>query len=172
MVRIRLQRTGRKNAPAYRVVVVDSKKKQSSEVIEIIGNYNPTEDPKKVTIKQDRFDYWKSKGAQPTGAVVQLLAGTYDYKKYDPKGDAMRAEEAEKAEAEAKKVAEKPATPEATDDTSAQESPAEPTQTPEESTAETSPQESVREELSAESAPEPETATETAPEPASEEPKE
>ena len=85
MVRIRLTRIGRKNAPAYRIVVTDKKSKVNGKFIEVIGNYNPTEDPKRVVLKQERFDYWTSVGAQPSDAIVKLVKGTYQFKPYDPK---------------------------------------------------------------------------------------
>ena len=87
MVRIRLTRVGRKNAPAYRIVVTDRKAKANGKFIEIIGNYNPTENPKEIVYKKDRYDYWTSVGAQPSDSVVKLIKGTYEYVKYDPKAE-------------------------------------------------------------------------------------
>lgn len=84
MVRIRLSRAGRRNAPAYRIIVADQKAKRDGKFIESIGHYNPTEDPKKIVINQERYDYWVSVGAQPTDAIVKLLAGSYTYKPYNP----------------------------------------------------------------------------------------
>lgn len=97
MVRIRLSRVGRKNAPAYRIVVADRKAKAKGKFIEIIGNYNPTEDPKNVVYKKDRYDYWTSVGAQPSDSVVKLIKGTYEYTKYDPKAEKASAEAAKNA---------------------------------------------------------------------------
>lgn len=92
MVRIRLTRIGRKNAPAYRIVVTDKKSKVNGKFIEVIGNYNPTEDTKKIVYKKDRFDYWTSVGAQPSTAIIKLIKGTYEFKPYDPKGKRASAE--------------------------------------------------------------------------------
>lgn len=102
MVRIRLTRIGRKNAPAYRIVVTDKKSKVNGKFIEVIGNYNPTEDPKKVVYKKDRYEYWTSVGAQPSDSIVKLIKGTYQYKPYDPKGKkAAAANATENAEVKA-----------------------------------------------------------------------
>ena len=104
MVRIRLTRIGRKNAPAYRVVVTDKKSKVNGKFIEIIGNYNPTEDPKKITYNVDRYKYWTSVGAEPSDAIVKLIKGTYKFEHYDPKG--KRAKKAEKLAKAVKSVEE------------------------------------------------------------------
>ncbi|OGC51084.1 30S ribosomal protein S16 [candidate division WWE3 bacterium RIFCSPLOWO2_01_FULL_39_13] len=95
MLRIRLSRVGRKNAPAYRIVVIDRKSKRDGKNQEIIGSYNPTENPDKVEWKKDRYEYWKSKGAQPSHAVLKLISGKYKYTVYNPK-QAKKDEEAQK----------------------------------------------------------------------------
>lgn len=74
MVKIRLMRVGAKKNPHYRVVVVDSRKKRSSDYIESLGYYDPREttpDPLKIDV--DRAGYWLEKGAQPTETTVRLL---------------------------------------------------------------------------------------------------
>ncbi len=81
MVKIRLTRTGRKNAPSYRIIVIDSKSKRDGMYIEKLGYYNPTEDPKKVVCTKERYDYWLSVGAQPSDAVKKLISGKYVFKK-------------------------------------------------------------------------------------------
>ena len=40
-VRIRLRRTGRKNAPSFRIIVADSTSPRDGRFIEIIGQYFP-----------------------------------------------------------------------------------------------------------------------------------
>jgi len=75
MVRIRLRRIGRKKAPAYRIVVADSKSPRDGKFIEIIGQYAPraTEDSKKVNVDVARANYWLDVGAQPSDTVRSLL---------------------------------------------------------------------------------------------------
>ena len=74
MVRIRLRRVGRKKAPAYRIVVADSKSPRDGKFIEIIGQYAPRQsDELKLNVDADRAKYWMSVGAQPSDTVRSLL---------------------------------------------------------------------------------------------------
>ncbi len=95
MLKIRLKKTGRKNAPAYRIVVADSGKPRDGETLEILGHYNPSCIPTTFEIDKERVEFWKARGAQPTKAVVSLLDGTYEFKKY--KGSDYVEPEAEEA---------------------------------------------------------------------------
>ena len=72
-VKIRLTRKGAKKNPFYRIIVADSRAKRDGRFIEVIGTYDPLEDPAKVTIKEDRLKDWLSKGAKPTTTVSSLL---------------------------------------------------------------------------------------------------
>ncbi|MFH1621814.1 MAG: 30S ribosomal protein S16, partial [Candidatus Omnitrophota bacterium] len=45
---------------------------RDSRPIEEIGYYDPSKEPASVKIKKDRYDYWVSKGAQPTDTVKSL----------------------------------------------------------------------------------------------------
>lgn len=40
-VKIRFSRIGKKNAPFYRIVAIDSQSKRDGEPLEILGTYNP-----------------------------------------------------------------------------------------------------------------------------------
>jgi len=72
MLKIRLQRVGRKNDPAFRVVVVDSKRgPKSGDNVEILGSYNPRFN--KAQVKPDRVKHWMSVGAQVSDTVHNLL---------------------------------------------------------------------------------------------------
>lgn len=73
MVKIRLRRTGKKKQPSYRVVVVDSRSPRDGRFIEIIGHYNPVQQPKVLNIKGDRARYWLGVGAQPSETVKHLF---------------------------------------------------------------------------------------------------
>ena len=74
MVAIRLRRAGSKKRPFFRIVVTDSRAARDSSFVEILGHYNPRTKPALVDIKQERVDYWISKGAQPSDTVRTLLA--------------------------------------------------------------------------------------------------
>jgi small subunit ribosomal protein S16 len=74
MVRIRLRRVGRKKAPAYRIVVADSKSPRDGKFIEIVGQYAPrSSDAQKVNVNLERVNYWLDVGAQPSDTVRSLL---------------------------------------------------------------------------------------------------
>ena len=73
MVKIRLQRVGRKKKPAYRVVVADSRAPRDGAFIEIIGHYDPLTDPATVVIHEEKALKWLRQGAQPTQTVASLL---------------------------------------------------------------------------------------------------
>ena len=72
-VRIRLRRTGRKNAPTFRIVVADSASPRDGRFIEIIGQYFPRQGDQAVQLKTERANYWLDNGAQPSDTVRSLL---------------------------------------------------------------------------------------------------
>ena len=72
-VKLRLTRTGKTKQPTYRIVAADSRAPRDGDFLEILGHYNPREEPSVVEVKNDRAVYWLSKGAQPTERVQKLL---------------------------------------------------------------------------------------------------
>ena len=74
MMSLRLMRFGAKGKPAYRVVVIDSKKPRESRAKAIIGSYNPLTDPVEVKIDLEKAKYWMDRGAKPSETVKSLLA--------------------------------------------------------------------------------------------------
>ncbi len=73
MVKIRLKRIGAKKAPAYRLVVADSRYPRNGKFIEEIGYYSPISEPVQLSIDAEKAKDWISKGAQPTETVKALL---------------------------------------------------------------------------------------------------
>jgi small subunit ribosomal protein S16 len=73
MVRIRLQRTGRKKKPSYRVVVADSRAPRDGAFLEIIGHYEPLTDPVTLVIDEEKALKWLRQGAKPSETVAGLL---------------------------------------------------------------------------------------------------
>lgn len=71
MVTIRLSRYGRKKAPFYRVIVVDSRKKRDGAFLEVLGFWNPEKGDKKLD--KVNFDLWIKKGAQVSDTVKKLF---------------------------------------------------------------------------------------------------
>ena len=62
MVKIRLRRMGAKKRPFYRIVVADSRTARDGRFIEIVGTYDPNQDPPEIKIKRDRIEYWLGNG--------------------------------------------------------------------------------------------------------------
>ena len=72
MLKIRLQRVGRKHEPSFRLVLTESvNSTKSGRFKEVLGSY----DPRKTNeaLKPARLTYWLSKGALPTPSVWNLL---------------------------------------------------------------------------------------------------
>ena len=72
-VRLRLMRMGKKKQPTYRVVAADSRKARNGRFIEIVGTYNPRQDPSLIEIDNQRALHWLRHGAQPSERVQKLL---------------------------------------------------------------------------------------------------
>jgi small subunit ribosomal protein S16 len=87
MVRLRMQRLGRRNRPFYRIAAVEKQTRRNGPVIEALGWYNPLEkDPAKaLQINDERVKHWLSKGAQPSDTVRDMLAkrGLGDLKQWE-----------------------------------------------------------------------------------------
>lgn len=73
MVKIRLKRIGAKKAPAYHIVVADSKTARNGKIIENLGLYNPMTNPSELKIDAEKAAEWIKKGAKPTDTVKYLL---------------------------------------------------------------------------------------------------
>ena len=73
MVKIRLRRVGRKNAPFYRILIADSQSPRDGKFIEIIGQYAPRKSEGSLNVDEARANYWLDQGAQPTDTVRSLL---------------------------------------------------------------------------------------------------
>ena len=72
-VKLRLMRMGKKKQPTYRVVAADSRSPRDGRFIEIVGTYEPRQDPSRVVIVNDKALHWLREGAQPTERVQKLL---------------------------------------------------------------------------------------------------
>lgn len=72
MLKIRLQRTGRKNDPSFRVVVTEHTRGPKSEKhVDRVGFYNPK--TKEQQLDADAIKGWIEKGAQASGTVHNML---------------------------------------------------------------------------------------------------
>ncbi len=73
MVKIRLQRVGKKKAPFYHVVVADSRSPRDGKIVEKIGTYNPMTDPATIELDNEKVAQWIKNGAKPTDTVKALI---------------------------------------------------------------------------------------------------
>lgn len=72
MLAIRMQRTGRKGYPMYRVIVQEAHRQPTSgRVVANLGSYNPH--TKETTLDVEKASSFLKNGAQPSDRVVKLL---------------------------------------------------------------------------------------------------
>ena len=115
MLMMRLQRVGRKNDPAYRIVVTDKRTGvKSDKHVDRIGSYNPKLGT--IILDKDKAKQWLSQGVQASGTMHNILVsqGVIDAKKINvlPRKSPIvdleaikKAEEEAAAKAEAEKAA-------------------------------------------------------------------
>ena len=159
-VRIRMKQFGRRHRPFYRVCAMDGRTPRDGRVLEELGTYDPMvgDIDARAVLSGERIDYWLGVGAQPSEKVKVLIKkygskGTNleqqqaalarlaeSRRRPEPPAPALRAEEAEAAQAPAEQPAETP--PEQTTVEAPAEEPAQPAaeetlaETPAEETAE------------------------------------
>ena len=76
MLRIRLQRIGRKKKPNYRIVVAEhSSAVVKNKYVEQLGYYNPLSSDNVLNVDKDKLLEWIKKGAKPTNTIARLLKG-------------------------------------------------------------------------------------------------
>jgi len=73
MISMRLMRFGAKSRPAYRIVVMDSKKPREGKAKDTIGHYNPLKEPPDIHIDMEKAKFWLAKGAKASQTVQSLL---------------------------------------------------------------------------------------------------
>ena len=83
MVRIRLMRMGAKKKPYYRVVVADQRSPRDGRFIEILGRYDPRQEPSLIEIDEEKALDWLGKGAQPSDQVRKLMEITGIWSKFE-----------------------------------------------------------------------------------------
>ncbi len=125
MLMMRLQRVGRKNNPAYRIVVIDKRAStKSSNVTDLLGTYDPKAGL--VVIDETKAKHWLAHGVQPSDTVYNMLvtkkiidgkkrnalsrkSPIIDEAKLKAEAEAKAAAEAKEAEAEETAAADAPA---------------------------------------------------------------
>jgi small subunit ribosomal protein S16 len=72
MLKIRLQRIGRKNDAHFRIIVTPHQyKAKTGKFTELVGSYNVKQGLSEI--KADRVKHWLSEGAQATETVHNML---------------------------------------------------------------------------------------------------
>jgi small subunit ribosomal protein S16 len=66
-------RMGKTKSPYYRVVVMDGRAPRDGRYIDLIGHYDPRQEPSLIEIDKEKAVDWLRKGAQPTEAAAKLL---------------------------------------------------------------------------------------------------
>jgi len=69
---IRMQRIGRKNMPAFRIIVAEhTRGPRTGNIVEKVGTYNPK--TKEKQFNADRIKYWLSVGAKASATVHNMF---------------------------------------------------------------------------------------------------
>ena len=62
---------GKRNSHFFRIVAIDSQKKNSGEALEVFGYWYPDRDEKKINA--EAINAWVSRGAQMSATVAKLI---------------------------------------------------------------------------------------------------
>ena len=75
MVTIRLARGGSKKRPFYHLTVANSRNARDGRFVERVGFFNPIAAgaEARLSVNEERVQYWLSQGAQPSERVAALL---------------------------------------------------------------------------------------------------
>jgi len=88
-LRIRLSKIGKKNRPAYRIIVSEKRSHPRGSFTDLIGYFDPY-NPQKNQIDTKKLEYWKGVGAQISKSVEKIVGGKY---KFDPyRGSAKKTQ--------------------------------------------------------------------------------
>ena len=71
---IRSMRIGKKGERKFRIVVKEKRSRRDGDFLELLGWYEKSKPKNKKEISMDRYNYWISKGAQPSDTIQSLIA--------------------------------------------------------------------------------------------------
>lgn len=71
MLKLRLQRTGRKKRPTYRLVIIEHSSRRDGKPVEYVGYYNPL--TKESHFETQKIKQWLGYGVKPSPTVLSLL---------------------------------------------------------------------------------------------------
>jgi small subunit ribosomal protein S16 len=92
-VKLRLMRMGKKKQPTYRIVAADSRSPRNGRFIEIVGIYEPRQDPSLIRIDDAKALHWLRHGAKPTEQVEKLLKITGAWDRFTSGADPLPNEQ-------------------------------------------------------------------------------
>ncbi|MEX2585299.1 MAG: 30S ribosomal protein S16 [Balneolaceae bacterium] len=73
MIRLRLQRRGRRKRPYFHLVAADQRFPRDGRIIERLGRYDNISEKKELILDEERIIHWLRVGAQPSDTVRSLL---------------------------------------------------------------------------------------------------
>lgn len=73
MLKIRLQRTGKRGQAYFRVVITEHTTKSKGKYLELLGSYDPHKN--KISVDGERVKHWLSMGAHLSKTANNLLIG-------------------------------------------------------------------------------------------------
>jgi len=75
-VKLRLTRVGKKKQPQYRIVVADSRSPRDGRFIEILGHYDPRQNPSALTVDNEKAEVLRVTGLRVEGQAGPILTLT------------------------------------------------------------------------------------------------
>ncbi len=72
-VTLRLSRHGKKGNPFYRIVATETTFCRDGKYLEIVGSYDPMQDPPKAVLKEERVKTFINNGAKASRLVRNLI---------------------------------------------------------------------------------------------------
>lgn len=83
MVKLRLQKTGNKNRPHFRIVAANIRSPRDGRFIELIGHYHPNSPATQQSIlNEEKALSWLKKGAVPSDTVLSILKSSGIWSKF------------------------------------------------------------------------------------------
>lgn len=72
-ITLRLARYGTKKRPFFRIVAADTRARRDGRFLELVGTYDPSQNPPAVSLERERIKHWRGVGAVPSDTVRELL---------------------------------------------------------------------------------------------------
>ena len=73
LLTIRLTLMGSKKKPKYRIVVIEKSRARNGRYLDVLGQYDPRNNPAAINLDKEKYAYWISKGAQPSDTVKSFI---------------------------------------------------------------------------------------------------